>query len=61
MGAVRGRFKKWGDICVHIADSLCFIAETNNNIVKQLYSNKKNEEFLLHLKKNHKLTESKES
>ena len=26
-----------GDICIHIADSLCCTAETNN-IVKQLYS-----------------------
>lgn len=29
-----------GDICVHIADPLCCIAETNNSIVKQLNSNK---------------------
>ena len=31
--------RKRGDICIHITDSLCSIAETNN-IVKQLYSNK---------------------
>ena len=30
-----------GDVCIHIADSLCCTAETNT-IVKQLYSNKKN-------------------
>ena len=28
-----------GDICIHMADSLCYTAETNNT-VKQLYSNK---------------------
>ena len=27
-----------GDVCIHIADTLCCTAETNN-IVKQLYSN----------------------
>ena len=30
---------RYGDICTHIADSLCFTEETNN-IVKQLYPNK---------------------
>ena len=29
-----------GDICKHIANSLCFTAETKPNIVKQLYANK---------------------
>ena len=29
----------YGDICIHIADSLCYTAETSNN-VKQLYSKK---------------------
>ena len=33
------KVKEGGDICIHIADSLCCTAE--NNIVKQLYSNKK--------------------
>ena len=37
-GNARG--KRYGDICICIADSLCYKAETNN-IVKQLYSNKK--------------------
>ena len=36
-GDARGR--GYGDICIHIADSLRYTAETNN-IVKQLYSNK---------------------
>ena len=36
-GDARGR--RYGDICIRIADSLCYTAETNN-IVKQLYSNK---------------------
>ena len=36
-GDAKGR--GYGDICIHIADSLCYTAETNN-IVKQLYSNK---------------------
>ena len=35
-GDARGR--GYGDICIHIADSLCYTAEIN--IVKQLYSNK---------------------
>ena len=30
-----------GNICVHIADSCGFSAETNKNIVKRLYSSKK--------------------
>ena len=29
-----------GDICKHIANSLCFTAETKPNIVNQLYANK---------------------
>ena len=37
-GVTRG--KRFGDICICIADSLCYKAETNNTIVKQLYSNK---------------------
>ena len=36
-GDARGR--GYGDICIHIADSLCYTAETNN-IIKQLHSNK---------------------
>ena len=36
-GDARG--KRYGDICIYIADSLCYTAETNT-IVKQLYSNK---------------------
>ena len=36
-GDTRGR--GYGDICIHIVDSLCCTAETNN-MVKQLYSNK---------------------
>ena len=36
-GDARGR--GYGGICIHIADSLCYAAETNN-IIKQLYSNK---------------------
>ena len=36
-GDARGR--GYGDICICIADSLCYKAETNN-IVKQLFSNK---------------------
>ena len=36
-GDARGR--RYGDICICIADSLCYTAETNT-IVKQLYSNK---------------------
>jgi len=31
-----------GDVCIHIADTLCCTAETNN-IVKQLYSINKKE------------------
>lgn len=34
--------KREGDICKHIADSRCCITETNN-IVKQVYSNRKRE------------------
>ena len=37
-GDARGR--RYGDICICIADSLCDTAETNHTIVKQLYSNK---------------------
>ena len=36
-GDARG--KRYGDVRICIADSLCYTAETNN-IVKQLYSNK---------------------
>ena len=36
-GDARG--KRNGDICMRIADSLCYTAETNK-FVKQLYSNK---------------------
>ena len=36
-GNARG--KRYGDICICIADSLCYKAETNT-IVEQLYSNK---------------------
>ena len=36
-GDARG--KRYGDICICIADSLCYKAETNT-IVEQLYSNK---------------------
>ena len=36
-GDARGR--GYGDICIHIADSLCYTAATNNN-VKQLNSKK---------------------
>ena len=36
-GDPRGR--RYGDVCICIADSLCYKAETNT-IVKQLYSNK---------------------
>ena len=36
-GEARGR--GCGDICIHIADSLCYTAEIDNT-VKQLYSNK---------------------
>ena len=32
--------QKRGDICIHIADSLCCTVETN--IVRQIYSNKIN-------------------
>ena len=40
-GGEEGRkVNEGGDICIHIADSCCGTAETNN-IVKQLYSNKK--------------------
>ena len=37
-GDTRGR--GYGDIRMHISDSLCYTVETNNT-VKQLYSNKK--------------------
>ena len=37
-GDARG--KRYGDICVCITDSLCYKAESNITIVKQLYSNK---------------------
>ena len=38
-GDARG--KRYGDICICIADSLCYKAETNTPLcVKQLYSNK---------------------
>ena len=37
-GDTRGR--RYGDICICIADSLCYKAETNTPLVKQLYSNK---------------------
>ena len=39
---LEGRGGKWegGDICIYIADLLCYTAETNN-IVKQLYPNLK--------------------
>ena len=36
-GDARGR--RYGDICIHIADSLCSTAETNS-FVKVLYYNK---------------------
>ena len=41
IGRVGGRRKMggYGNICIHIADSLCYTTETNK-IVKQLYSNK---------------------
>ena len=41
----------YGDICIHIADSLCYTAE--HNTVKQLHSNKdvkKKSQFSLSLK-----------
>ena len=37
-GDARGR--RYGDICIRIANSLCYAAETKHTIVKQLYSNK---------------------
>ena len=38
-GDARGR--RYGDICICIADTLCYKGETNKHtIVKQLYSNK---------------------
>ena len=37
-GDARG--KRYGNICICITDSLCYKAETNTTIVKQLYSNK---------------------
>ena len=51
-GDARGR--RYGDICMCIADSLCYIAETNT-IVKQLYSNKDVEKIAMRKKgkKNH--------
>ena len=40
LGDLSGKeIQKRGDICIHIADSLCCTVETND-IVKQLYSNK---------------------
>ena len=34
-------FRNHGDVCIRIADSLCYTAETNKHKnVKQLYSNK---------------------
>ena len=41
---VDARGKGYGDICIHIADSLFYTAETNN-VVKQLYSNKDVKKF----------------
>ena len=38
-----GGVQEGGDICIHIADSLCCTEETNN-MVKQLYSNLKKKE-----------------
>ena len=35
-GGSRGR--GFGDICMHMADSLCYTTETNS-VVRQLYSN----------------------
>ena len=32
--------KGYGDICIHIADSLFLYSRNFDNIVKQLYSNK---------------------
>ena len=41
-GDLNGKeIQKWWEICIHVADLLCCTVETNN-IVKQLYSNKKN-------------------
>ena len=37
-GDARG--KRYGDICIYMTDSLCFKAENEHTIVKQLYSNK---------------------
>ena len=34
------KIQERGDICIHMANSLCCMVE-NNNIVKQLHSNKK--------------------
>ena len=53
-GDTRGR--GYGDICIHIADSLCYTAETNN-IVKQLYSSKDVKKMYILLFKHLKWTE----
>ena len=37
-GDARG--KRYRDICICITDSLCYKAETNTPLAKQLYSNK---------------------
>ena len=38
LGDLNGKeIQKRGDICIHIANSLCCLAENNN--IKQLYSN----------------------
>ena len=48
-GDLNGKeIQKRGDICIHMTGSLCCTAE-NNNIVNQLYSNKK---LILKRKKN---------
>ena len=38
-GRLEAQGRGYGDICMHVADSLCCTTETNS-IVKQLYSNK---------------------
>ena len=35
-----GEAQEGGDICIHIADPFCCIAETLHNVVKQLHSKK---------------------
>ena len=37
--------QRGGDICIHIAASICCTAE--HNIVKQLYSNEKKDELIM--------------